>query len=512
MGPLPLNFIQWLRANAMTDGHRVAVIDRSVSLTYAELDEAVRSVAGAIRASGLKPKQPVGLALEPSVSYLVLLLGALDAGVVPTFINTRLAPPEVKAFVERIQPQAVIHDAANKGLVRLVDVPLIEVPGWQNGDTVPEQLASLYGTPGEPYFPDEDDPAVIFPTGGTTGLPKGCYTSHRQLLLWAWNVATTTRRHRHQTELFFAPFFHVSLVVGVLAPLFSASTIVIEPAFDADAMLEAIAKHGATRMQGAPTVYTAMMRAAGDDLSIFEGIEDIIFGSTSSTDAFAQQLLHAFPNADITSGYGATEFASGVSRIGATEFRSGRIDGVGRPNPGCEIVILDPDGNRLPAGEAGEIAVRSPWQTLGYWNQPEETAATYGPDGFIRLGDIGYFSADNWLYVSGRLKEMIITGGENVFPIEVEQVINNCPGVMQAVAFGVPDDYWGERIEAVVTTFPGADVSSEQLTARLREHLAAYKVPKAIHIIDELPLTPNSKPDRLALRRMYGDRQSQASR
>jgi acyl-CoA synthetase (AMP-forming)/AMP-acid ligase II len=167
--------------------------------------------------------------------------------------------------------------------------------------------------------------------------------------------------------------------------------------------------------------------------------------------------------------------------------------------------ILDPDDKPVPQGEGGQIAVRSPWQTLGYWNQPDETAATYGADGYIRLGDVGRFDETGWLHVSGRLKEMIITGGENVFPVEVEQALNELPGVVQAVAFGLPDDYWGERVEAAVTVRPGEGVTADALRASVRESLAGYKVPKRIHVVDALPLTPNNKPDRRALQERFAD-------
>jgi len=502
VAPVPLTYMGWLSATARHDPDRVALIDSTVTVTYGELVEAARAVAAGLTDAGVVRGTPVALACEPSAAYLTLFLGALEAGVVPAFVNTRLTAREVAAFLGRIGPQAVVCDAAHAALVKDAGVPQVVLPGRAAG-TLREQLEPLYRMPRELAAPDEADPAVIFPTGGTTGLPKGCYTSHRGLLLWSWNVAATARRHRFETELYFAPFFHVSLVVGLLAPLFAGSTAVIEPTFGPGPALEAIRRHSATRMQGAPTMFNALMREAAGDPSVLLGIRNIIFGSTSWTDAFCRSLLQNFPNADIVCGYGSTEFASGVSRIPPSEFRAGRFDGAGRPYPGCSIKILDADDRPLPPGEAGQIAVRSPWQTLGYWNQPDETAATYGADGYIRLGDIGHLDETGWLYVSGRLKEMIITGGENVFPIEVEQALAELPGVVQAAAFGVPDEYWGERIEAAVMVEPDAALTGDDLRGAVRDRLAGYKVPKRIHIADSLPLTPNNKFDRRALRIRY---------
>jgi acyl-CoA synthetase (AMP-forming)/AMP-acid ligase II len=503
-GPAPLSYSSWLLATADHDPGRLALIDPTGSLTYGQLAEGIRSVAGGIARAGLRPGEPVALACEPSASYLVLFLGALQAGVVPAFVNTRLTPREVTAFLDRIRPQAVVCDRPHGELVAGFEGPCVEVPGLA-GTSLREQLEPLYDVPRDLPSVAESDPAVIFPTGGTTGLPKGCYTSHRGLQLWSWNVAASTLRHRNEVELYFAPFFHVSLVVGLLAPLFAGGTVVIEPTFTPSSSLEAIRRHGVTRLMGAPTVFTALMQEAGGDPRSLHGIRDIVFGSTSWTDAFCRSLLDGFPNAAISCGYGATEFASGVSRIAPADFAAGRWDGAGRPNPGCRMKILDPDDKPVAAGESGQIAVRSPWQTLGYWNQPDETAATYGADGYIRLGDVGRFDETGWLHVSGRLKEMIITGGENVFPVEVEQALNELPGVVQAVAFGLPDDYWGERVEAAVTVRPGEGVTVDALRASVRESLAGYKVPKRIHVVDALPLTPNNKPDRRALQERFAD-------
>lgn len=489
-GPAPQSYLEWLHVTAAQTPHRIALVDRSGSMTYGKLSTTIRAVAAGARARGLAAGQPVGIAMDPSSAYVALALGLMQSGAVPAFLNTKLAPPEAAAYITTIDPQLVIHAPEHAALVEKCDRARLEL-----GD-----LGALLGDDAlAPGVPAADEPALIFPTGGTTGLPKGCWTSHRQLLLWIWNIATTNQRHRDETELFVAPFFHVSLVVGVFAPLFARGTVVIEPSFDPASAIELITRHEVTRLMGAPTVLTSLIAAAGGDHSAFLGVRDIGFGAASWTDSFCDQLTSAFPNAAITAGYGATEFASGVSRISPADFRAGRYDGAGIPNPGCEIAVFGPGGERLGAGVQGEIGVRSPWQTLGYWNQPAETAATYGTDGFIRLGDVGHLTHDGWLHISGRLKEMVITGGENVFPLEVEQALTRADGVAQAVAFGVPDDHWGERVEAAVVLQDGATLDATATRAWLKTQLAGYKVPKRIHVLGALPLTPNGKPDRRRL-------------
>ena len=423
------------------------------------------------------------MALTPSAAYVVAYLGVLEAGGVPTPMNTRLTVAECTAFLDRIGPTLALHDDAFAALfdgirARVPSVREVVPVAVADGPArLQDQLGVVWAEPRALPQLDECDPAVIFPTGGTTGLPKGAFTDHRGLLLWVWQVVSSGRRQRGDVELFFMPFFHVSLVVGVLAPLFAGGTVVIAPGFEPGAAIQAIQQHGVTRLMGAPTMFTARGNHPAAPKGVFDQIRDIVFGAAASTEAFVRKLMDDFPNATITTGYGATEMASGMSQVSFDDLKAGRLVGVGRPNAGTHIKILDEAGRDVPNGTVGEIAVSSVRQTLGYWNQPIETEATYRADGFIVLGDLGYLDDDNWLYVSGRKKEMMITGGENVFPIEIETALTAQPGVAEAVAFGVPDDYWGERVEAVVTPRPGAILDGEALRVAVRDALAGYKVP-----------------------------------
>jgi len=502
--PQQLSYPAWLKATARQCPGDVAVCDPTVSVSYAELSAVVDKVATAIRRR-VEPGRPVALAHTPSASFVALFLGALASGAVPSVVNTKLTGPEVRAYLDVLDPALILHDSAHAALFAGCGRETLELPGLL-ADTLEAQLAPLaQGTVAEPYrFPGEDAAAVVFPTGGTTGLPKGCWSTHRQLLLWVWNLAVTGRRHRTEVELFVGPFFHVSLVVGVLTPLFCGGTVVVENSYDPEHAASVVARRRVTRLMGAPVVLTGLIRAAGADRRVFESVRNVGFGASSWTDEFCELLCESFPDADISAGYGATEFAGGVTQISPEAFRSRRFSGAGYPLPGCEVGIFDGDARRLPVGEVGDIGVRSPWQTMGYWNQPDETARTYGPDGFIRLGDIGYFDDTGWLYVSGRSKDMIVTGGENVFPAEVERALAGLPGVREVIAFGLPDSDWGERVEAVLTTAPGCGLSAAELRERVRDRLANYKVPKRIHIVDSIPSTVTGKPDRRAAQRRFG--------
>jgi fatty-acyl-CoA synthase len=501
-GPTPATFVHWMLATAGHAAGHIALIDVDGStLSYAQMRERIIAVANALIDAGAQRGRPLCLAMIPSSKYLVTMLGGLLAGAVVAPLNTRLTGPELSAYLDRLQPGLVVHDDTHRELVLAALGPdrqeLARSAEGLRTDRSPPDASELLATI------REGDPAIIFPTGGTTGLPKGAYTDHRRLQMWVWNVALSTRRHRHEVELYFSPFFHVSVVVGLFAPLFAGGTVVIDGSFDAGRSAQLIQRWGINRLLGAPTMFTALSSHPEMTPPVRSQIRSITFGSTAATSTFVARLLEDFPNAVIGYGYGATEFGSGVSRADDADLRSGRIDGVGRANPGCTIRIVDSEGNDVMPGEVGEVIVRSPWQTIGYWNQPDETARTYRSDGFIMLGDLGRFDETGWLHIVGRTKEMIISGGENVYPSEVERAINGLASVREVVVFGVADEYWGERVEAVVTAAPGTSPDPDDLRRQLRDHLAGYKIPKRIHIIDQIPLTPNNKPDRRALTASY---------
>jgi fatty-acyl-CoA synthase len=300
-------------------------------------------------------------------------------------------------------------------------------------------------------------------------------------------VAANQDRSPRDVEIYFSPFFHVSLATGLLTGLSAGGSVDVLRCFDAEAALAAI-RRGGTRLMGSPTMFVALRQSPSFARTDRSGVTHVAFGATDATKPFVDALLGDFPNARLYYGYGATEYGP-VTALPHEEM--GSRTGVGRAVAGVELQVV--------GGEPGELAVRCPWQAEGYWGRPEETAATFTDQG-IMLGDVASIDADGWVVLSGRSKEMVITGGENVFPIEVENVLALHPAVSEVCVFGVPDDYWGERVEAAVVVRPGTTLDADDLVAFARTRLAGYKVPKGVHELPALPLTPNNKPDRRALR------------
>jgi acyl-CoA synthetase (AMP-forming)/AMP-acid ligase II len=217
----------------------------------------------------------------------------------------------------------------------------------------------------------------------------------------------------------------------------------------------------------------------------------------SSGSEFVDDLLVLLPEAEISTSYGSTEFGP-VTLLSHNDLVGGRRTGVGRALPGVQITIVSEDGSPQKSGEPGDVVVRCPWQASGYVGQPEETARSFTSAG-VRLADCGVLDEDGWLTLLGRRSDMIITGGENVFPPEIEEVLATHPDIADVVVIGVSDDIWGERVEATVVPRPGAALTIETLREFARPQLASYKLPRSLRLVEQIPLTPNNKPDRRAL-------------
>ncbi|WP_411194650.1 class I adenylate-forming enzyme family protein [Rhodococcus jostii] len=494
-----LTLPSWLRSIGTQPhgAHRRALRDECGELTYAGLTDAMDGVGAGLLNSGLRPGDRVVTAMEPSIPHTVVILGAMAAGLVAAPLNIRLTAVESRAYLVALEPSVVVADPAYADLARQTGHRVIELPAAAATTEITERLAPLH-TPTRNLTPvPEFSPAIIFPTGGTTGSPKGAFHTHRSLWLWLNTCAHGNPRTPTDVELCFSPFFHITLGTSVLTPLFAGGEVWIHRRFDAAAALAAI-DDGASRLMGAPTMFTALREHGMFASTDREKVTAIRYGSAPSTGDFVRDLLRDFPNARIRAGFGATEFGS-VIGFDHEDLLAGRFAGVGRPLPGVVVRILGDDGLEVGSGEIGELVVSCPWQTQGYFGLPEATAETFRPDG-VHIGDLASRTEDGWLVIAGRKKDMIISGGENVFPREVEEVVLRHPRVADAIAYGLPDDFWGERVEVGVVPTPGATIAADELREYCRDSLAGFKIPKTIRLLDSIPLTPNNKPDRRTVR------------
>jgi acyl-CoA synthetase (AMP-forming)/AMP-acid ligase II len=335
--------------------------------------------------------------------------------------------------------------------------------------------------------------AGLFYTGGTTGFPKGVMLSHANLAVsWLGSAASGTMGKPGVRTLHVAPMFHLAdLTFWGITVLMGGSHVIL-PAFDPAAVLTAIAAHQVTEALLVPTMIQLVVdhpQVTEHDLT---SLQSVVYGASPITQAVLERAMKAFPGASFTQAYGMTELAPVATLLSPADHAKGMLRSAGRAAPHAEVRVVDADDAEVPRGVVGEITCRGGHVMQGYWNKPEETAAALR-GGWMHTGDGGYLDEDGYLYVVDRIKDMIISGGENVYSAEVENAVSSHPAVAQCAVIGVPDPGWGERVHAVVVLRPGAALTAEELREHVKALIAGYKAPRSLEVVDALPVSGAGK-------------------
>jgi long-chain acyl-CoA synthetase len=481
---------------ARVHAERVAVIDGDARFTYAELHARARRLAAGLCALGVHEGQRVALLSANSHRYLEAFLGIPAHGMILVPLNTRLAMPELRAILEDSGARILITDRDPGPLTSCVERVL----------SIPDDYERLLAGADPALAPlayDENAVAALFYTGGTTGTPKGVMLTHRNLVANAFHKAVACSLGGRDVFLAAPAMFHVAGIAPLVSLVWLGGTTVTLPAFDAELCLDAIAAHRITVAMPVPTMVAAMVEAqqrAPRDVSSLRMLGHA--GSPIAAEAIAAAAV-AFPHAELAQFYGATETASIVTCLRDEQLTLGTplLGSCGRATPGVSVKVVRADGTECEPGEVGEVVVRGPNVTTGYWRKPEVTALALR-GGSYHTGDLGLMRRDGHLFIVDRLKDMIVSGAENVYSIEVEDVLYRHPAVLEAAVFGIPDPKWGEAVHAVVVVSAqhaarGAALTSE-LDAHCRAAIAGYKVPKRIELRSE-PL-PKSGPGKILKR------------
>jgi long-chain acyl-CoA synthetase len=476
---------------------RAAVRFEDAELTYAETWDRCRRLAGALDGLGLARGDRVAVVAQNSHRSLELFQAVPGAGFALVPLNHRHTDAELRY---------AIADAGVRVLFaarEIVDLPSCVEHVIDAADGYDELLAAA-----EPAdFPDdvsEDDLAGLFYTGGTTGRSKGVMLRHRSLLAHAMHLQAVLPFEQDTCFLLVAPMFHLAGTLGVLATTWHAGRQVVMRAFEAGAALDLIEGERVTVTQVVPSMLAAMCDEQLERPRDVSSLRHLTFGGAPSATETLRRARRAFPDAEMMTMYGATETAPLVTALPGLHrlLDAPQAHSCGRPLIGVEARVVDPEARTpLAVGEVGEVAVRGPNVMLGYWEKPEQTDAVL-VDGWYHTGDLGRLDADGYLYLVDRAKDMIVSGGENVYSTEVEDVLYRHPAVREAAVFGVPDPRWGEAVHAVVV--PRSAVTEEELIAHCRESIAGYKVPKRIELRDEpLPKSGAGKLLKRELRAPY---------
>jgi len=497
----------WLAKRRLTSPDKTALVhDDESTMTYRQFADGADRVAAALRDLEVRRGDAVAYLGENSPELLQVLFGAAQLGAAFVPVNTRLAAAEVAHVLTDCGTRVLIHDPEFAPLLSTVasSVPMPHLVVTGAGTADRPGLARLRVGTGhaEPGDVGMDDPAAIIYTSGTTGRAKGAVLTHGNLTWVALNCVVDYDVVSTDVALMISPLFHVaSLGMGALPVILKGGTLVLEKGFEPGRALARIERHGVTMLSGVPTTYQLMAdhpEWAATDLSTLAKL-------TCGGSAVPARILQAYEarGLSFSQGYGMTETSPGATSLPPAMTRA-KQGSVGLPHFFTEVRIADGNGGTARPGQVGEIEIAGPNVFPGYHGLPAATADAFTADGWLRSGDLGYLDADGYLYIAGRLKDMIISGGENIYPAELELLLNEIDGVTGAAVIGVPDERWGEVPWAVLTVRAGVAVDTATVRAFLAGKVAGYKVPKRVVIVDELPRTASGKVRKTDLRRRYG--------
>ena len=489
-----VHVVEW---RAAVNPDQVALTDdRGAELTYADLRAAMEASAAAFATAGIGPGDIAAVIARNQAGWVTAMLGLVRAGALPAAVNWRLAAPEVAALLGLMTPAAIVTDDDCAALVNAANpgLPVLACPGTPaaasaNGSParVPERPAArLRGS----------EPAILLHTSGTTGRPKLVPLTHDQLIAAATfmslEVPEAAPGARHLSAL---PLFHVAGLANLCYALFTGGHLRVLGSFSPAGFVDELAGRRIQLTQLVPTLIQAVTsevssRAEPPDLS---DLVEVVYGASPIRPDLLERAV-AVLGCRFRQNYASTE--TGPLPISSLSPRDhdparGRLATAGRPSLGWEVRL----------GDLSEIQVRGAAPLPGYWNNPEATARTLTPDGFYRTGDAGTIDGDGYITIVDRLNDVVITGGENVFPAEVEAVLAQHPAVADIAVIGIPDDTWGETVHAVVVAAPGFDTG--ELLSWARERLAGFKCPTGVTVVPELPRNATGKVTRAALREPY---------
>ncbi|MEU5883409.1 long-chain-fatty-acid--CoA ligase [Spirillospora sp. NPDC047279] len=490
-----------VRDHARARGGEPAITGDGRTLTYAELDERSSRIAQALLGAGLAAGSRVGYVGKNAPEFFEVLFGATKIGAVVAPVNWRLTGPEIAAIVADAEAAVTVVDAEFADVAAELPGQVV-VTGADYEQWVAARPADDPGFTGEP-----GDIVVQLYTSGTTGLPKGVQLSNVNFAVGE-RMAHRWRLDETSVTAVPMPLFHIGGSGWALAGLYAGCRLVLVRDIDPVALVDTFERERITNAFIVPAVLQFMCQVPGAADRDFSALRAITYGASPITSEVLRRSLETF-RAPLFQLYGMTETTGAIVQLEPDDHdpggpRAHLMRSVGRPYDWVEIRVVDPatDAERAP-GEVGEVWIRSSQNTPGYWKRPEETARLLADGGWLRTGDAGYVDAEGYLFLTDRIKDMIVTGAENVYPIEVEEVLAGHPDIADVAVIGVPDERWGETVKAVVVPRPGAALSADDVLGYAKERLAGFKRPRSVDFVDALPRNPSGKILKKDLRAPY---------
>lgn len=489
-------------------------------VTFAEFERRTAQVANGLRDIGIRPDERVAHLGKNTIEFYETVIGAARAGAVLTPINWRLAPPEIEWILRDCEARVLFLDATYVEIAAQIRARMPELEfvvcmqdcgeafvcydDWRDEQSSEE--------PGVERAPG--DAALQLYTSGTTGFPKGVVLSSKALLRSAFDYSPEKMDlwdiwDADDVLLLAMPNFHIGGIASGIRGLKGAIKSVLVREFEPGAALDAIERHRVTKTFLVPAAIAVMLAHPRAQDTDYSSLSLVGYGASPIPLELLRAALKTF-GCDFAQVYGLTETTGTICALMPEDHDvkgNERMRGIGQPIGGVEMKVIDENGADADTRAIGEIAIRSSANLTEYWKRPDATAEAVDEDGWFRTGDAGYVDEDGYFYLYDRIKDMIVTGGENVYPAEVENAIFGCEGVADVAVIGVPDERWGEAVKACVVRKPGAQVSEADIVAHARERIAGFKCPKSVQFVDALPRNPSGKVLRRELRAPYWEGQ-----
>jgi long-chain acyl-CoA synthetase len=492
---------------------QVAIVYGDREVTWREIDERSSQLANALAAAGVQANDRIARIEKNAPDYFELAFAASKINAVLVDVNWRLAPAEMRQIIDDAAAKVLFVGDEFTSHLDKIESELKAVERTVllgEADATHESIESFAGTqpvtdPGVEGTPQ--DICLQLYTSGTTGLPKGVMLSNENLFAFIEEVPTTWEFTPESVSHVVMPTFHIAGSGWGLVCLAMGSRMVLDREVDPVKILQEVEAHRITHAIYVPAVLQFLQivpNAHDHDLS---SMQLVAYGASPITEQVLRDAMAQFATAKFVQVYGLTETTGAVVQLDAAdhdpENRPELLRSAGKPYPWVELRVVGAGGEDVAPGDIGEIWIKGVQVMVGYWNNPEETARAITPDGWFRSGDAGYLDEHGYLFLHDRVKDMIVSGGENVYPAEVENAVMGCPGVADVAVIGVPDEKWGEAVKAIVVKQADADVSPEQVIAWTRDRIAGFKVPKTVDFVAELPRNPSGKILKKDLRAPY---------
>lgn len=495
-----------LRATARKFPNKTAFVFKDQRCTFREFEERVNRLANGLLAQGYQPGDHIAILAYNCIEYYEILFALAKLGIVAVPINFRLKAEEINYVINQGDAKALIYESCFRDVFRPVRPGFEKVKGYfvfggpgDDGDLEYEGLLTAFSPVDPKVDVSETTTWYIGYTSGTTGRPKGAMRSHRSNIIL---VANGIYADQDTVTLLIMPIFHFNSITFGLGDVYQGATTVIYPSggFDGREILALIEKEKVTFSSMVPTMYSVILQVPDKDCFETGSLKKLLTSSAPLMTKTKEQILDFFKGAELYEGYGSTETAGVTTLLPKDQYR--KVRSCGQANPFCRIMLINSRGEECAPGEVGELYAVSPGLFEGYYKDAEKTAQAFLGE-YATVGDMATRDEEGYYYIVDRKNDMIISGGENIYPTEIDDLLSKHPKIYQAAVIGVPDEKWGEAVKAAIVCKPGESLSEKEVIAYCKEHLAGYKCPKTVDFWETLPLNPMGKILKREIRNKY---------